>query len=337
MECEGSRKLAIGDTLVEAVHLVTNRHINPLGVVHGGNALRWMVTTATMAAMRVARGPTLLAHMDNVFFINSIRLGMNAVVTSWVEYIGRSSMEITVLVEEEDPFSGKRKLTTAAHMTYVAVNSKLRPRPVGACIEPQGPLEEELYRRALSRRSRRTRRRPEAGIEPLLDNYRVRTSLLVNPDDTIAYNAMHAGRLLYILDETAGILSMKYSKGVVVTAAVDATDFVSPILVGEIVDIDAAITYVGRTSIEVGLIVKTYNPITDESRATASSFFTMVHLSSEGRPAPVPRPDRFPESKRHVLTEALERRRRRLELLEFFRRETSKIKPPSRARGVQTA
>ncbi len=324
-ECR--REFSISDTLLETIRLVTNTHINPLGVVHGGNALRWMVTAASMTAMRVARGPALLAHMDNVFFINPIRLGMNAVITSWVEYIGRSSMELTVLVEEEDPASQERRITTAAHMTYVAVDEGLRPRPINACIKPHGRIEEELYERALERRSHRRRRKPLTRIEPLLPEYRLVNTALVNPEDIIAHNAMHAGRLLKILDETAGILAMKYSRGIAVTAAVDATDFVAPILLGDIIEIDSGITYIGRSSVEVSLTVRTYNPASDTQRLNATSHFTMVHLSPQGRPAPVPRPP-VDLSNHPVAREAEERRRRRLKMLEFFKREASKIKPP---------
>ncbi|MCE4625645.1 MAG: acyl-CoA thioesterase [Desulfurococcales archaeon] len=323
------RKVRICETLLETIHLVTPTHINPLGVAHGGNVLKWMITAGSMAAMRLSRGPALLARMDNVFFINPLRLGMNAVVTAWVEYVGRSSMEVTILVEEEDPRTGTRRITTAAHTTYVRVGEDLRPRPVEACIVPRGPQEEELYKRAEERRQHRSRKPPVSReLKPIVPGYSLENTRLVNPEDTIAYNAMHAGRLLYLMDETAGILAMKYARGVTVTAAVDATDFVSPILVGDIVRINAALTYLGRTSLEVGMTVETYNPITGESRRNASSYFTMVHLSPEGRPAPIPKPSQSEAWRGEYALEAEERRRRRLELLRFFRQEADKIKPP---------
>ncbi|MCE4609880.1 MAG: hypothetical protein F7C36_05845, partial [Desulfurococcales archaeon] len=81
MEKPCKRELSISDTVIETVRLVTNTHINPLGILHGGTVLKWMVTTGSMSAMRVARGPALLVHMDNVFFINPVRLGKNAVIT----------------------------------------------------------------------------------------------------------------------------------------------------------------------------------------------------------------------------------------------------------------
>ncbi len=323
------REYTIRDTLIETIRLITNTHINPLGVLHGGHALKWMVTTGSMAAMRVARGPALLAHMDNVFFLHPLRLGRNAVITAWIEYIGRSSMESTVMVEEEDPVTGERRLTTAAHMTYVAVDRHIRPRPVLACIRPDNTLEEELYQRAIERRKQRDRDREKPSLRPIVPGAELENHILVNPEDSIAYNAMHAGRLLHLLDETAGILAIKYAQGPAVTAAVDATDFTSPILVGNIVDVHAAITFVGRSSVEVGISVETTNPYTGNKIHAASSFFTMVHLSPEtGRPAPVPKPPIREAWQEELVREAEERRQRRLERLEFFKREVARIKPP---------
>jgi acyl-CoA hydrolase len=272
----------------------------------------------------------LLAHLDNVFFINPLRIAHNAVITAWTEYVGNTSMEITVLVEEENPMTGERRITTAAHATYVHVDQTLRPAPVNACIEPRGEIEEELYKRAVERRMHRKRKTPLPELKPIVRGYTLTTTFLVNPEDIVAYNAMHAGRLLKVLDETAGILAMKYAKGPAVTAAIDATDFVSPILLGDIVEVNAALTYVGRTTVEIGLNVKTFNPFTGEWRANASSFFTLVNLSPQGKPAPVPQPEISEEWQKTLVREAEERRRRRLELLKFFRQQADKIKPPKR-------
>lgn len=329
-----TRTLHIRDTIVETLHIVTNTHINPLGTLHGGYALRWLITTASMTAMRVARGPALIAHLDHVFFLNPVRLGMNAVVTSWAEYIGRSSIEITAVLEEENPFTGERVLTTAAHMTYVAVDQALRPRPVGACIAPANPEEEELYKRALERRASRKRPpkdMPPPPLVPLAPGLERTTHKLVNPDDALAYNAMHGGKLLYIMDELSAITAMTYVKGPVVTAAVDATDFLRPILVGDILEVHAAITYTGNTSLEVTVQAHATNPLEGEKRHTATSHFTMVHIDpSTGRPAPVPRIEPASEWQEKLAEEARERRERRKRLLHYFKQEITKVKPPIR-------
>lgn len=118
---ECSRKYRVRDTVLESVNQVNPGHTNPLGILHGGVALKWMILAATMTAMRIARGYTVLARLDNVFFLKPVKLGDLAVLTSWVDYIGNSSLELTVALESERS-NGERSLTTVSHLTMVAVD-----------------------------------------------------------------------------------------------------------------------------------------------------------------------------------------------------------------------
>ena len=322
---------SISETLVETIHLVTNSHINPLGILHGGVGLRWMVTTGSLAAMRVARGPALIVHLDHVFFLNPVRLGYNAVISGWVEYIGRTSMEITVVMEEENPATGKRRLTTASHMTFTAVDQHIRPRRIPTCLKPSSPIEEELVARARERRTKRGPRLSPRNLDPpqpLIPDYKLVSYKLVNPEDTLTLNVMHGGRLLYLMDELAGITAMRYARGVMVTAAIDATDFVHPIWVGDILEVHTALTFVGRTSVEVTVKTITTNPWSGEKNHTTTSYFTLVRLGREMRPTPVPPFKPVKAWQRKLYKEALNRKRRRQEILKYFKQSIEKIKPP---------
>lgn len=329
-----SRVASIRETLFETVYSVATQHTNPLGTLHGGVMLRWMITTATMASMRATRSYTVVAGMDNVFFLNPLRVGENAVIQAWIDYAGATSLEVTLLVEAEDPIRGERRVTTVSHLTMVSVGQDLKPKPHGLCIDPQGGYEKELFREALRRRSSRPgkaeRERQARNLErpkPLIEGMEATIHHLVNPEDTISYNVMHAGRLLYLMDELAGIVAMKYSRGVVVTGSVDATSFYSPIRVGEILRIDGALTYVGRRSMEVTIKAVTQNPFTGEERHTTTSHFTMIHLAPDGRSAPIPKFEPVHEWQRKLLREAEARRRLRLERLDFVRNKLASLWP----------
>lgn len=322
------RKYTISETLLETVNHVLVRDANPLGTLHGGVMLQWMIDAATMTAMRVARRPTVLASMENIFFLSPVHVGENAVITSWVNYIGRSSIDVSVYVEAENPLvSEERRMTTFSHMVLVAVNKSLRPVPVEACIEPSGSIEEDLYYDALRRREDRKQRianRKERvnDIRPPkpLDARFYATSLkFAYPEDAIFYNAVYAGKLMYYLDEIAGIIGTRYSRGPVVTASVDATDFYAPILVGESIEMHGALTYVGRSSMEVTLKVIARKEETGEARHTTTSYFTVVAIDESGRPRRVPpfRPVEDWQRELYKLAEA--RRNQRLKLLEVVR------------------
>ncbi|MEB3860068.1 MAG: acyl-CoA thioesterase [Desulfurococcales archaeon] len=335
-----NRILRVRDTVLETVNQVNPSHTNPLGILHGGVALRWMILAATMAAMRVARGYTVLARLDNVFFLKPVTLGDLAVVTSWVEYVGRSSLELTVVLESEKP-SGERHVTTVSHLTMVAVDETLRPRSVGACISPQGREEEELYSEAERRREarpskpERTQRALDTSLpKPLVPGYSLSSHRIANPEDSLAYNVVDASKLMHVMDELAAITAMKYARGIVVTASIDATDFYVPIRVGEILGIHSALTYVGRSSLEVTVKVLKDNIGTGETSHAATSYFTLVHVDREGRSLPVREPRHETSASRDMIEEARRRRAARMERLSFIRNRLEELMPiVSRIRG----
>ncbi len=332
-----ARQYRIRDTVVETLHQVMPTHTNPLGTLHGGVMLRWMVSTATMAAMRVARGYTVLARMDNVFFINPVHLGDTVAIQAWVDLVGRTSMELTVLVEAESPGGGERRLTTVSHLTMVAIDERLKPRIVPACVIPGDPYEESLAgeaeRRRRERRNREERLKALSDLEPpkpLYKEYSYTSYRLVNPEDSIAYNIMHAGRLLYQMDELAAITAMKYSRGIVVTASVDATDFYTPIRVGEVLKVYSALTYIGNTSMEVTLKAITLDPLRGAERHAATSYYTMVHIGPDGRPKSVPRFTPEYPWQGELYKQALARKAERMKALRFIRERLKAFKPPLR-------
>ncbi len=73
----------------------------------------------------------------------------------------------------------------------------------------------------------------------------------------------------------------------VVTARVERFDFLAPAYIGNVVTVDCALNYVGRTSMEVGVEVTAEDLITGEVRHIASSQVIYVALDENGRPTPV--------------------------------------------------
>ena len=135
----------------------------------------------------------------------------------------------------------------------------------------------------------------------------------VLPEDTIFGNTMFPGKLLMDIDEAGGILSMRYIRGHVMTACVDALDFYAPISTHEVVTFKAALNHVGSSSLEIGVKVLTEVPWSGEVRHACTAYLTFVHLGPDLRPRPCPRfvPETAGEKRRWV--EAEERRTRRLD------------------------
>ncbi len=325
VRCE--KELSPFQTLSTTIFQVLPMHANPLGMLFGGIMEDWMVQASSMAATRLARRPTLLASLESLFFVSPVLVGENAVITSWIDYVGRTSMEVSLLVEAENPVMNERRLTTLSHMTYVAVGRDLKPTPVGVCISPRAPEEVALYEDAVKRRKAREARIKDrkqkvydtAPLRPLIPGYMIVTQKVVMPEDVMQINALFAGRLMRLLDEATAIVATRYARGAVVTASVDSTDFYVPVLLGETLITYSALTYVGKSSLEVTAKVVKRDEVTSEERHTTTSYFTLVHIGPTGRSEPVPQVEVTEEWQKEMLREAEARRAARLEELQAFR------------------
>ncbi len=111
--------------------IVTPDQLNPNGTLFGGVVMSWIDEVAFMSARRYSGRPFVVtASIDNITFLVPLRSGEHALLTSQVNYAGRSSMEIGVKVEREDPYSGERTQTTSAYLTFVALDDNGRPATV---------------------------------------------------------------------------------------------------------------------------------------------------------------------------------------------------------------
>ena len=111
---------------------------------------------------------------------------------------------------------------------------------------------------------------------------------LVLPSHTNALNSIFGGVLLSWIDIAAAIAAQRHSHMPVVTASIDAMNFVAPVYQGWIVNLKASVNYVAKSSMEVGVRVDAENPILGKTFHTASAYMTFVALGKDGRPAPVP-------------------------------------------------
>ncbi|BBD73956.1 acyl-CoA thioesterase [Sulfodiicoccus acidiphilus] len=310
----------IRETLVESYHLVNPADANPLGILHGGHMMDWLVNAGTLTASRVARGEVVLAFLDDVFFIRPVHVGDMVRIKAWVEYVGKSSMEVGVLAEAGKN-SSNFSTATLSYMVFVAVSPRGEPREVATKVEPgrDEALYEAAKNRWLERRAKVADRRAKAEeVTPLAPDseWKVTSYRIVLSSDTVYGNAMFGGRLLKILDELSDVVASRFAQGVVVTGNVDNMSFYWPMRVGDIVEVTTALNYVGKTSMEIGIKVICEDPYTGRRHHATTSYYTFVHLGSDARPAPVPQyvPKTEDEKKRwEEGKQRSEQRRRRLE------------------------
>ena len=310
---------SITDTTAELVHWVFPEHAGAPGQIHGGRMMEWIAQAGTLAASRLARGMVGLGAMDDIDFLQPVKVGEIAILRAQVEYVGTSSLEVGVRVWAENVKTGRRAVTLNAHLVFVAMDEAGHPRPVADKITPRDDEERALVAAARERRERRLARfaeRERHVAETASEDEDIRwthESVRVTlPEDALFSDMMFAGKMLMVLDEAGGILSMRYCKGLVMTACLDAMDFYTPIFTHEVLTFRAGLNHVGTSSLEIGVKVLAEKPHTGEVRHACTAYLTYVHLGETLRPRPC-RPF-TPETaaERRRWTEALVRREQRL-------------------------
>ncbi len=145
----------VAASTVETTHIVLPSNTNALGTIFGGTVMQWIDEVAAVAAMRHAAGTVVTAAVDALQFLEPIHLGELVVLRAQVNAAFRSSMEVGVRVEVEDPRSGVRRKTTKAYLTFVALE---RPGGGPREVPPLLLLTDEDRRRDAAARARRAAR-----------------------------------------------------------------------------------------------------------------------------------------------------------------------------------
>jgi acyl-CoA hydrolase len=158
MKKRDARAHTVGATRVETAQVVLPSHTNTMGTLFGGVLMQWIDVAASVAAARHARGPVVTASMDRLHFLRPIRAEEFVIIRAEVSGTARSSMEVEVQVEAEDPWTGERAAATHALLTFVALDEHGRPRPLPRLVTKTA-FERQRFAQAARRRRARLRER----------------------------------------------------------------------------------------------------------------------------------------------------------------------------------
>ena len=140
-----------------------------------------------------------------------------------------------------------------------------------------------------------------------------RISQIMNPEHANLLGNVHGGVILKLCDECGGITAARHGRRLAVTVAVDSMAFHEPVRVGQLLRLRGSITYVGRSSMEVEVIVEAEDLLTGGITHTNSAYYIFVALDNDGLPTEVPRLELTSDQERRRFEEGRERQRQRLE------------------------
>ncbi len=133
---------------------------NSAGFVHGGVVMRLCDEAAGIAAIRHCGLRIVTAAVDRMTFVRPINIAELVTCRAKVNAAWRTSMEVGVRVEAENPRSGEVHHTSTAYLTMVALDDGGRPTAVPP-LEPQSKDELRRQGEAEVRRSNRLAERDQ--------------------------------------------------------------------------------------------------------------------------------------------------------------------------------
>jgi acyl-CoA hydrolase len=133
---------------------------NSAGYVHGGTVMKLCDEVAGIAATKHSRSRVVTAGMDRMTFLEPIHVAELVTFTASVNAAWRTSMEVGVRVEAEQPREGTVRHTNTAYLTMVALDDDGRPTEVPP-LEAVSGDELRREREAQTRRRNRLAERDE--------------------------------------------------------------------------------------------------------------------------------------------------------------------------------
>ena len=140
--------------------IMTAIDVNLYGTVHGGVLMKFVDDVAGASAARHSGGTAVTAAIDEIVFLEPVRVGDLVHAHAQVNWTGSTSMEVGVKVSAErwDTAVDEPLTVATAYLVFVAVDVAGGPRAVPPVL-PQTPDDERRFREALIRREHRLARR----------------------------------------------------------------------------------------------------------------------------------------------------------------------------------
>jgi acyl-CoA thioesterase YciA len=107
------------------------------------------------------------------------------------------------------------------------------------------------------------------------------------PSDINANGHIFGGWVLSQMDIAAGIVASREADGSVATVAIEAMEFIAPILLRDLVAVYARVERIGRTSISIRIEVVASRDRGKREVKVTEGLFTFVALDDAHQPRPV--------------------------------------------------
>lgn len=148
----------VSASTVVMTQLVLPEHTNSLDSIFGGVIMSWIDICGAIAAQRHSAGDVVTASIDDLHFIAPVYKGWVVNLKSSVNFVAKTSMEVGVRIDAENPRTGGSFHTASAYLTFVGIGPDGKPRVVPPLILETSE-DRRRHEQAQARRGLRIQRR----------------------------------------------------------------------------------------------------------------------------------------------------------------------------------
>ncbi len=98
----------------------------------------------------------------------------------------------------------------------------------------------------------------------------------------------HGGEIIKLMDTAAGLAALRHAHSPVVTLRIEGINFLRPIRVGNYIVVEAELTYVSASTMEVRVRVTAEDVLNEKSFEALTAYFLFVAIGEDGKSQPVP-------------------------------------------------
>ena len=301
---DGNKSIPTGN--IEVSRIMLPDDANVVGNVHGGTILSMIEQAGFVVATRHCNNNktadanpliAVLARVEHTDFLQPMYIGELSKLQARVTFTSARSIEVTADVWAENLTTGEMRKTNQATLWYVAIevpdkstcySKNLIPVAVPQCTG----LTDEEFKKGQERYQYQKQNRADSkgngmilkvcdssiAIAGTPDHSQSSLIHLVLPSNCVGSGHMQGGALMKLMDECAGIVAAKHCRTNVVTISLDAVNFLSPVVNGELVTLRGRLTFTSERSIEVAVTAQAEGMAFGSRRSTNTAYFTFVSL-----------------------------------------------------------
>jgi len=115
----------------------------------------------------------------------------------------------------------------------------------------------------------------------------VRLAELIMPNRTNHQGTLFGGHALGLMDHAGWVAATRCARQTMVTVASDRVEFKVPVHAGQLVELVARVTRIGRTSVTVGVDMYAEDVASGQRQLATSGSFVFVAINDQGHPIPI--------------------------------------------------